>query len=152
MRRRLAREIAVQALYQMEMNDVAAEDAVAMIAEEALGEDSELGAEERVLRQAVPRALELIRGVDGARAAIDRMLQQYLTGWQMDRLSRVDRQILRLAAYEIVWLDDVPPKAAVNEAIELAKRFGTEESGKFVNGVLGRVLDELTELKQNRPI
>jgi N utilization substance protein B len=70
----------------------------------------------------------------------------------MDRLSRVDRQILRLAAYEIVWRDDVPPKAAVNEAIELAKHFGTEDSGKFVNGVLGRVLDELDTLKQNRPI
>jgi len=152
MRRRLAREIAVQALYQMEMNDVAVADAVAMIAEEASREDSELGAEESVLRHAVPRALELVEGVTGSRSAIDGMLQQYLTGWQMDRLSRVDRQILRLAAYEIVWRDDVPPKAAVNEAIELAKRFGTEESGKFVNGVLGRVLDELEKLKQNRPI
>jgi len=152
MRRRLAREIAVQALYQMEMNDVAAADAVAMIAEEASQEDSELGADRPALRQSVPRALELVEGVTGARNAIDGMLQQFLTGWQMDRLSRVDRQILRLAAYEIVWLDDVPPKAAVNEAIELAKRFGTEESGKFVNGVLGRVLDELATLKQNRPI
>jgi transcription antitermination factor NusB len=152
MRRRLAREIAVQALYQMEMNNVAAADAVAMIAEEASQDDSELSAERSVLQQAVPRALELAEGVAGARAEIDGMLQQYLTGWQMDRLSRVDRQILRLAAYEIVWRDDVPPKAAVNEAIELAKHFGTEESGKFVNGVLGRVLDELAELKQNRPI
>jgi len=152
MRRRLAREIAVQALYQMEMNDVAAAEAVKMIAEEALAEDSELGAEESVLRHAVPRALELAEGVSGARADIDGLLQRFLTGWQMDRLSRVDRQILRLAAYEIVWRDDVPPKAAVNEAIELAKRFGTEESGKFVNGVLGRILDELAELKQNRPI
>lgn len=152
MRRRLAREIAVQALYQMEMNNVTAADAVAMIAEEASQEDSELGAERSALRQAVPRALELVEGATGARSAIDGMLQQYLTGWQMDRLSRVDRQILRLAAYEIVWRDDVPPKAAVNEAIELAKHFGTEDSGKFVNGVLGRVLDELDTLKQNRPI
>jgi N utilization substance protein B len=152
MKRRLAREIAVQALYQIEMNDTDAADAVAMIAEEAAREDSELDADPSALEAAVPRARELAEGVVRLQPAIDRMLQQYLTGWQIDRLSRVDRQILRLAAYEIVWRDDVPPKAAVNEAIELAKRFGTEESGRFVNGVLGRVLDELQTLKQNRPI
>ena len=150
--RRLAREIAVQALYQIEMNDTDAADAVAMIAEEAAREDSELDADPAALEAAVPRARELAEGVTRHRPAIDRLLQQVLTGWQIDRLSRVDRQILRLAAYEIVWRDDVPPKAAVNEAIELAKRFGTEESGRFVNGVLGRVLNELETLKQNRPI
>jgi N utilization substance protein B len=76
MRRRLAREIAVQALYQMEMNNVTAADAVAMIAEEASQEDSELGAERSALRQAVPRALELVEGATGARSAIDGLLQQ----------------------------------------------------------------------------
>ena len=75
------------------------------------------------------------------------MLQQFLTGWQIDRLSRVDRQVLRLACYEMVFRDDVPPKATINEAIELAKHFGTEESGKFVNGVLGKLLLEIEELK-----
>lgn len=130
---------------------MAAADAVAMIVEEAAQEESELGAGRGNPDQPARHALELMKGVTERLAAIDGMLQRFLTGWQMDRLSRVDRQILRLAAYEIVWRDDVPPKAAINEAIELAKRFGTEESGKFVNGVLGRVLDELATLKQNRP-
>lgn len=150
MNRRLAREIAVQGLYQIEMNDVTAADAVAMIAEEAANEDSELEAKRDGLAQVAQRALELVEGVDGKRADLDGMLQHYLTGWQVDRLSRVDRQILRLAAYELVYRDDVPPKAAINEAIELAKHFGTDESGKFVNGVLGRLLGELDTVKQDQ--
>jgi len=147
MKRRLAREIAVQSLYQMEMNEVTAPEAVEMIAEEAGRENNELGADGSGLKPVVRHALELTEGVSGQLAAIDDMLQHYLTGWQVDRLSRVDRQILRLAAYELVFRDDVPPKAAVNEAIELAKHFGTEESGKFVNGVLGKVIGALDELK-----
>ncbi len=147
MKRRLAREIAVQSLYQMEMNEVMASEAVEMIAEEAGRENNDLGADSAGLGPVVRHALELTEGVSGHLAAIDDMLQQYLTGWQVDRLSRVDRQILRLAAYELVYRDDVPPKAAVNEAIELAKHFGTDESGKFVNGVLGKVIGALEELK-----
>lgn len=148
MKRRLAREIAIQGLYQMEMNEVDPQEAVQMIAEEAGTENNEIGAETSGLQAVVRHALELTEGVAGHLAAIDDMLQHYLTGWQVDRLSRVDRQILRLAAYELVYREDVPPKAAVNEAIELAKHFGTEESGKFVNGVLGRFIGALEELKQ----
>ncbi|HUC90851.1 MAG TPA: transcription antitermination factor NusB [Paenibacillus sp.] len=150
MKRRLAREIAVQSLYQMEMNEVDAENAVAMIVEEAKQEESELEADTAGLAQVARRAFELTAGVNERRAAIDDLLQHYLTGWQMDRLSRVDRQILRVACYELVYREDVPPKAAINEAIELAKHFGTDESGKFVNGVLGKVIGALDELKKQR--
>lgn len=65
----------------------------------------------------------------------------------MDRLSKVDREILRLATYEMVFRDDVPPKVVVNEAIEMSKNFGTEESGKFVNGVLGKMIKDLDTLR-----
>ncbi|CAM4231302.1 transcription antitermination factor NusB [Paenibacillus tarimensis] len=147
MKRRLAREIAVQSLYQMEMNEVSAEEAVAMIVEEAGQEDSEVEAGGSGLQALSRFAYEMVAGVKDHLAEIDDMLQQYLTGWQVDRLSRVDRQILRLAYYELVYREDVPPKAAVNEAIELAKHFGTDESGKFVNGVLGRLLKAVEELK-----
>jgi len=68
-----------------------------------------------------------------------------LTGWQVDRLSRVDRQVLRLAVYEMLYRQDVPPKVVINEAIELAKHFGRDENGKFVNGVLGRMMKEREE-------
>jgi N utilization substance protein B len=59
----------------------------------------------------------------------------------------VDKEVLRLAAYEMIFRDDVPPKVVVNEAIELSKHFGTEESGKFVNGVLGKMIKELDQIK-----
>ena len=82
------------------------------------------------------------------RRAIDEVISGYLKGWRMERLSRVDRQILRLAIYEMTCRDDVPPKAVINEAIEIAKRFGTEESGRFVNGVLGRMIGELDQVRE----
>jgi len=141
MKRRQAREIAVQSLYQMEMNRVSARAAVDAILEEAR-EDNELNLDVSALDEIETFARELVEGVARHREEIDGWLQAYLTGWQLDRLSRVDKQILRLAAYELLYRDDVPPKAAINEAIELAKHFGTEESGRFVNGVLGRLIRE----------
>lgn len=146
MKRRLAREIAISSLYQMEMNEVSASDAVDMLMEE-LRQDNEIGADPSEIGSTDEFVRELVFGVFERKQAIDGMLQQFLTGWQVDRLSRVDRQVLRLACYEMVFRDDVPPKAAINEAIELAKHFGTEESGKFVNGVLGKLLLGLNELK-----
>jgi len=92
--------------------------------------------------------LALVNGVWANKAAIDDLLGVYLKGWQISRLSRVDRQILRLAAYEMVFAEDVPAKVAVNEAIELSKHFGTDESGKFVNGVLGKMIQDVEELKK----
>ncbi|MFD0586806.1 transcription antitermination factor NusB [Paenibacillus sp. GCM10027627] len=146
MKRRLAREIAVSSLYQMEMNEVTAAEAVEMLMDE-LRQENEIGADPSEIGSTDDFARELVFGVMERKQAIDGMLQQFLTGWQVDRLSRVDRQVLRLACYEIVFRDDVPPKAAINEAIELAKHFGTEESGKFVNGVLGKLLQDINELK-----
>ncbi|WP_151734348.1 transcription antitermination factor NusB [Paenibacillus tengchongensis] len=146
MKRRLARELVVQSLYQMEMNEVDSAEAVEMLLEEA-GEENET---ERVITDEVQLkayVLEHVGGVWEHKAAIDDILEHYLKNWQMSRLSRVDRQILRLATYEMVFAGDVPAKVAVNEAIELAKHFGTDDSGKFVNGVLGKMIVELDSLK-----
>ncbi|WP_051318399.1 transcription antitermination factor NusB [Cohnella thermotolerans] len=141
MRRRLAREIAVQSLYQIEMNGVDGQTAVDIVMEEAR-HDNEIEADVSGLSGIDAFTRELVAGVQDKRAEIDRALERALTGWQVDRLSRVDLQILRLAAFELQFRPDVPPKVVVNEAIELAKHFGTEESGKFVNGVLGRMIRE----------
>ncbi|MBP3964370.1 MULTISPECIES: transcription antitermination factor NusB [Paenibacillus] len=147
MKRRLAREIVVQSLYQMEMNEEAtASSAVDMLVSE-VNDENEIEADAADVERIDEYVREMVQGVIERKTAIDDMLQHYLTGWQVDRLSRVDRQILRLACYELVFRDDVPPKAIINEAIELAKHFGTDESGKFVNGVLGRLLQALDELK-----
>ncbi|WNS44349.1 transcription antitermination factor NusB [Paenibacillus sp. MMS20-IR301] len=146
MKRRLAREIIVQSLYQMEMNDVEVAEAVEMLLEEAADENET----ERVITDENELKAYVVAHVNGVwehKMAIDDMLEHYLKGWQMSRLSRVDRQILRLATFEMVFADDVPGKVAVNEAIDLAKHFGTEDSGKFVNGVLGKMIQELDTLR-----
>ncbi|MEC0243437.1 transcription antitermination factor NusB [Paenibacillus dokdonensis] len=148
MKRRLAREIVVQSLYQMEMNEVGSEEAVNMLLDEAAEENDT----ERVIKNEIELkayVLELVNGVWSHKQAIDGLLENYLKGWQISRLSRVDRQILRLAAFELLYSSDVPAKVAVNEAIELSKHFGTDESGKFVNGVLGNMFRELDKLKNN---
>ncbi|MGG4553023.1 transcription antitermination factor NusB [Paenibacillus humicus] len=149
MKRRLAREIAIQSLYQMEMNEVGAEEAVSMLIAEAAGENESM-VELSDVDQTKAFVLELVTGTWERKAAIDEMLADYLKNWQVSRLSKVDRQVLRLAVYEMVFRDDVPGKVAVNEAIELAKHFGVEESGKFVNGVLGKMIHDLEKLKNQQ--
>ncbi|MGF7048592.1 N utilization substance protein B [Paenibacillus sp. DS2015] len=149
MKRRIAREIVVQSLYQMEMNLVDSEEAVSTLLEEA----SEENETDRVIKDEIKLkeyVLELVNGTWTNKVAIDELLGHYLVGWQISRLSRVDRQVLRLASYEMVYQDDVPAKVVVNEAIDLAKHFGTEDSGKFVNGVLGNMIKDLDQLKEQR--
>ncbi|MFD1176254.1 transcription antitermination factor NusB [Paenibacillus puldeungensis] len=147
MKRRLAREIAIQSLYHMEMNEVEAEEAVTMLLAEAAG-DNESEVEKLSDVDATREfVLEIVKGTWNQREAIDGLLADYLKGWQLSRLSRVDRQVLRLATYEMIFRDDVPGKVAVNEAIELAKHFGTADSGKFVNGVLGKMIQDVEQLK-----
>ena len=148
MKRRLAREFVVQSLYSMEMNAVEAEQAVNMLFQEAAEENE---GEVEVKSEDAMRAyvLEHVRGVWETKDALDKLLVDYLKGWQVSRLSRVDRQILRLAAYEMLYREDVPAKVSVNEAIELSKHFGTIESGKFVNGVLGKMIQDIDTLKSN---
>ncbi|GGN95499.1 transcription antitermination factor NusB [Saccharibacillus kuerlensis] len=147
MKRRLGRELAVQSLYQMEMNEVAAFDAVSMLISEA-GDENEGEVKLEDTDRLADYVLALVNGVTTHKSAIDDLLGVYLKGWQISRLSRVDRQILRLAAYEMIFAEDVPAKVAVNEAIELSKHFGTDESGKFVNGVLGKMIQDADELKK----
>jgi N utilization substance protein B len=141
MKRRLAREIVVQSLYQIEMNGVTGDEAIDIVMEEAR-QDNEIGAEVKELADIDVYTRQLLQGIRDKQELIDQKLVAYLTGWQVDRLSRVDRQILRLATYELHYRTDVPPKVVINEAIELAKHFGLDENGKFVNGVLGRMLRE----------
>ncbi|MCT2195178.1 transcription antitermination factor NusB [Paenibacillus sp. p3-SID1389] len=149
MKRRLAREIAVQSMYQMEMNEVDANEAVTMLLTEAM-EENEGEVELSDVDATRAFALELVNGTWSRKDAIDSLLEDYLKGWQISRLSKVDRQVLRLATYEMIFRDDVPGKVAVNEAIELAKHFGSPESGKFVNGVLGKMIQDIDQLKSKR--
>ena len=84
--------------------------------------------------------VELVEGVAASRARIDEILAEYAEGWSLDRMPDVDRAVLRLGVYELLWRADVPNAVAIDEAVELAKSLSTDESPRFVNGVLGRVL------------
>ena len=84
----------------------------------------------------------LVAGVFDRREALDEDIDAALKGWTPERVGRIERNVLRIAVFEMVSVDDVPPKVAINEAIELAKSYGTEESPGFVNAVLDRIMDE----------
>jgi N utilization substance protein B len=90
--------------------------------------------------------VELVEGVQEHRPRIDEILAQYAEGWTVDRMPDVDRAVLRLGVYELLWREDVPDAVAIDEAVELAKTLSTDESPRFVNGVLGRVLKDRAAL------
>lgn len=83
---------------------------------------------------------QLVKGVDAHKDELDSMLQPIAPDWPIDQIARMDRLVLRIGAYELVYGEDVPPKVVINEAVELAKSFGGENSSKFINGVLGTLL------------
>ena len=94
---------------------------------------------------------QLVKGVDERREEIDGILQPVAPEWPVEQMARMDRVILRIGAFELLFEEDVPPKVAINEAVELAKAFGGENSSKFVNGVLGTVLRNKEESEGKKP-
>jgi len=96
----------------------------------------------------LPFALVLAEGVEQHQSGIDDLLGRISEHWTVARMPLVDRNILRIAAYEIVYADDVPVSVSINEAVELAKLYGGEDSSKFVNGVLGRLADSASRMKE----
>ncbi|HUI07952.1 MAG TPA: transcription antitermination factor NusB [Verrucomicrobiae bacterium] len=133
-KRRLARELAVQFLYQFEVSGGAIEEALALFwqTQPEVGDPGRRFAE------------ELVRGVVENRAAIDEKIAKYTEHWDLPRIAAVDRNILRLAIYEMLYRDDIPPVVSINEAVDIAKKFSTRESGAFVNGILDRLKADLT--------
>ena len=85
----------------------------------------------------------LIRGTVEHLAEIDGKIKQYARNWDLHRMAAVDRNVLRLAIYEMLYRDDIPPVVSINEAVDIAKRFSTDESGRFVNGILDKVKGDL---------
>lgn len=95
-------------------------------------------------------AERLVGGVLEHKKDLDSLIGKYATNWKVSRMQILDRNILRLGAYELLYLDEVPAKVSVDEAIELAKDFGDEEAAKFVNGILDKVLATETKLESKR--
>lgn len=94
---------------------------------------------------------ELVRGVAGKQAELDAILQPIAPEWPIDQIARMDRIVLRIGTYELLHGTDVPPKVVINEAVELAKGFGGDNSSKFINGVLGTVLRQKVEPEDAKP-
>jgi N utilization substance protein B len=121
-----ARKRALDVLYESDLRGV---DPVATVADRMAQADPP-----------VPGyTVELVEGVTARRARIDELIATYSEGWTLERMPPVDRNLLRVAIYELLWNDDVPDAVAISEAVELAKDLSTDESPRFVNGLLGRL-------------
>jgi transcription antitermination protein NusB len=129
-RRSRGREVALQVLYQVEQNPGVFPDDVRQFIERRLLED----------RKLCEFTEGLVEGVQKHQTQIDTMISQVAENWRLDRMAAIDRNILRLGAYEMLFRPEIPAKVAINEALELAKRYSTAQSSRFVNGILDRVL------------
>ena len=130
-KRRRSRESALQVLYQL---DIKKQDATRTIAQ---WKDYFSPNEER--DEFVER---IVLGVLKHCMEIDRLIEQYSENWRLDRMSVIDRNILRMAAFELLYCEEIPPKVTLNEAIDLGKRYGSGDSGSFINGILDRIQNE----------
>jgi N utilization substance protein B len=90
-----------------------------------------------------PYAERLVRGVDEHRSELDRLISSYAERWSVERMPVIDRNLLRIAVYELGWRPEIPLGVAISEAVDLAKRYSTDDSGRFVNGMLGRIGEHL---------
>jgi N utilization substance protein B len=142
--RRRAREFALQILYQLDVQEqLSDEQALGMFWRNFAATAEAEGALPADLGEIQPFAEKLVRGVREHLVDLDAQIQGASKNWRLERMARVDRNLLRLALYELKHVDDVPAKVAINEAIEIAKRYGTNESSAFVNGILDRCREEL---------
>ena len=130
-KRTRARELALQALYQV---DTRGDEVRDDLDDFMRRRDSD--------REVCEFARALIDGCLRERDALDEAIVEVARNWQLARMAVIDRNILRLAVYELLYLDDVPPKVSINEAIDMAKKYSTAESGSFVNGVLDKVREK----------
>ncbi len=129
-KRTRARELSLQFLYQLDLRGP-----------EFLDEARDFLAEEEPDKGARDFALHLVRGTAEHQDEIDGVIRDVAQNWDIERMAVIDRNVLRMATYEILYRKDIPPKVSINEAIELGKRFSTQNSGGFINGVLDKIKD-----------
>jgi N utilization substance protein B len=126
--RRKGRELALQALYQMEVNPVPAPEALDLLWR---NNSTSAGMKEFVQR--------IVEGVHSNRKRIDQLIAKHAEHWRLERMDWVDKSILRMGVFELLFCDDIPNKVAMNEAVDIGKKFGAEESGAFINGILDKI-------------
>ena len=126
--RRIAREQALQALFYVDMHRDPVEDPIGLFCR-CFSQDKPIE----------PFFHRLVDGVREHRATIDAVIERFSSNWKLSRMSCVDRNVLRIAVFELLYCADIPPKVSINEAIDVGKRFGTDESGAFINGILDSI-------------
>ena len=130
-KRRKSRELALQGLYSREMSGNALNEVI----ESWQIEDEEI----------LEFAKKLLKLIIDHQEEIDQEVASVVKNWKFDRIALIDRLVLRLAVCEFLWFEDIPPKVTINEAIDLAKKFSTEDSGRFVNGILDSLYHKFTK-------
>ncbi|MBI4427012.1 MAG: transcription antitermination factor NusB [Candidatus Magasanikbacteria bacterium] len=138
--RHLARSIAMQSLYQWDFRGCQKDGLPAIIAQNLVEFGAGLEADKDFVK-------ETVDGVITHLQEVDKTIAEYATNWPVEQLSLVDKNILRIGIYEMRFNKEIPPKVAINEAIEIAKNYGGPSSGKFVNGVLGAIYNDLIKTK-----
>jgi transcription antitermination protein NusB len=147
-RRRRAREVALQVLYGLDVTETNVGEAIRLfwdIFESSAEPESGIVFSDKVKSF----ASHLIQGTWAHRDAIDALIRRSSEHWSLGRMSRVDRCILRMAIYELLYCDDIPPKVSMNEAIDLGKTYGSENSGAFINGILDALYAEFEKGEAN---
>jgi N utilization substance protein B len=136
--RRKSRELALQALFYMDMSNDASEETLQRFC-------NNFNPPEKIR----PFFFRLVQGVRQCMSEIDKLIERFSKNWQIGRMSCVDRNVLRIAVYELLCCSDIPPKVSINEAIDIGKKFGTEESGAFINGIIDsiRIAQENDEIQ-----
>ena len=137
-KRTQSREIALQVLYQIDMSEDTTEEAFNLFWEHFTPPDD--------LKEF---SQKIVSGVCQHEEEIDVIIEHYSEHWRLKRMTIVDRNILRLAIFELMFCDDIPPKVVLNEAVELGKKFGSDKSGSFVNGILDKVAHRIARLQHD---
>jgi N utilization substance protein B len=126
--RQRSRELALQALFQLDFNENNSIDVVELFCNNF-----------EVSKSARPFFSRLVEGVLQHKNEIDKFIERFSSNWKINRMSRVDRNIMRIAIFELHYCDDIPFKVSINEAVNLGKKYGTKESGAFINGILDSI-------------
>lgn len=135
--RRLSREMTLKVLFQIDLANANMEEALKYAFEN-----------NKFSEEIKEFVLLLVKGVVSNLSEIDKIIINYAKNWSLERITNIDRNILRVAIYEILYLDNVPKNVSINEAVELAKKYGTKSSFSFVNGVLGKIDKDVKIMKK----
>ena len=141
MSRTLAREDAFKLIFEMRTAGTRLESGIAYLCETAQ-KDDDMWAQQTVSENNLNYIQSVLNGIEDNLESINNLISSKLKKWTIDRISKVNLAILQLAVYEIVYEEDIPDKVAVNEAVNLGKKYGDEGAGTFINGVLGAIISE----------